>query len=62
MSDIELTNMLNEKGWVVVKDLDTVYEFNTFQKAFDFQLTFLGHLMTRWYYDMHWKPERLRQN
>jgi len=54
--------MLNEKGWVVVKDLDNVYEFNTFQKAFDFQLTFLGHLMTRWYFDMHWKPERLRQN
>jgi hypothetical protein len=55
-------NIINETGWMVVESTDKFYEFQTFEKAFDFQLIVKGHLMTKWYFDMIWKPEQLKKN
>lgn len=54
--------MTQETGWVVVRNLETVYDFKTFEAAFNFQLIFMGHLMTRWYFDHQWKPDQLKKN
>ena len=57
-----MKDITQETGWVVVRDTQTKYEFKSFEKAFNFQLVFMGHLMTRWYYDHQWKPDKLKKN
>tara|TARA_B110000483_G_scaffold110705_1_gene134758 strand:+ start:4243 stop:4428 length:186 start_codon:yes stop_codon:yes gene_type:complete len=57
-----MKDMTQETGWVVVRNLETVYDFKTFEAAFNFQLIFMGHLMTRWYFDHQWKPDQLKKN
>lgn len=58
----KMKDMTQETGWVVVRNLETVYDFKTFEAAFNFQLIFMGHLMTRWYFDHQWKPDQLKKN
>lgn len=55
-------NNHNLIGWVVVSSLDKVYEFNTFEDAFNFQLDVMGHLMTRSHFEHVWKPNKLKQH
>jgi hypothetical protein len=57
-----MKDMTQETGWVVVRNLETVYDFKSFEAAFNFQLVFMGHLMTRWYYEHQWKPDQLKKN
>jgi len=57
-----MKDMTQETGWVVVRNLETVYDFKSFEAAFNFQLIFMGHLMTRWYFDHQWKPDQLKKN
>ena len=57
-----MKDMTQETGWVVVRNLETVYDFKRFEAAFNFQLIFMGHLMTRWYFDHQWKPDQLKKN
>lgn len=58
----KMKDMTQETGWVVVRNLETVYDFKSFEAAFNFQLIFMGHLMTRWYFDHQWKPDQLKKN
>jgi len=57
-----MKDITKETDWVVVRDTQTKYEFKSFEKAFNFQLVFMGHLMTKWYYDHQWKPDQLKKN
>ena len=58
----KMKDMTQETGWVVVRNIETVYDFKSFEAAFNFQLIFMGHLMTRWYFDHQWKPDQLKKN
>jgi hypothetical protein len=46
-----------EKNWVIVKD-DMVFHYETFQEATANNTLLNGHLMSKTYYENHYKKDR----
>lgn len=54
-------DLREEKGWVIVTK-DNTLEYETFEEAAEVNKLMSGHLMSKNYYENHYKNENLQSN